>query len=63
MKVNSETESPDNDSKKTFVLSIANVRSLLDLDPDFRTKIYKRKGNDSSEKENDDEDKEIYLSF
>lgn len=46
---------------------VANVRPLLDLDPDFKYKRYRRvaDGSESEASINDDDDtaSEIYLSF
>lgn len=51
-------------SKKTFVMTLLNVRKFLDIDPDYKMKVYRRPG--VIEENADDEDSdgdEVCLNF
>jgi hypothetical protein len=53
-------------SKRSFVLTMTNVRKFLDVDPDYRMKVYRRPGQevqaDEEDLEGDDGD-EVVLNF
>ncbi|TNV84534.1 hypothetical protein FGO68_gene5437 [Halteria grandinella] len=49
--------------KRTFVLTMMNVRTFLDIDPDYEIKVYKRAGRTAVEQQPEDEDKDVYMQF
>ena len=52
--VDSNQENQNGPTKKTFIMTLLNVRKFLDIDPDYKMKIYRRPG--TIEENADDED-------
>jgi len=49
--------------KRAFIMTMANVRPFLDIDPDYRLKVYRRGERESQDEEEEDEDGETCLNF
>ena len=53
-------------SKKSFVMTLLNVRKFLDIDPDYKIKVYRRPGKiegKADDEDSDGTDDEVCLNF